>query len=360
MPRKDIVGRHKTEIPTPALLIDMAAVERNIAAMAGFFSEKACNLRPHCKTHKLPEIALKEIGAGAVGITCATLREAEVMLHSGVGSVLIANEIVSKAAIEKMVSLAGEGELIVGVDHIENAGQIADVAKVARRRMNVLVEVNIGLNRCGVAPGVSALKLAGQVAALDNLAFRGMMGYEGSLPLPDLDEKRQKCSAANKLLADTARLIEQEGIPVDIVSGGGSNTYALTGTYPGFTEVQAGSYSTMDVHNKECGMPFEETLTVLTTVVSRPEKHRAVIDAGKKAISSEFGMPAFTTKRLALFQLNEEHGHVRIVEEENDLKVGDLLELRPTHGCTTLPLYTTHYLMRDDHVEKVVEVQARR
>jgi len=360
MPENDLVGRHKTEIPTPALLVDMAAVERNIAMMADFFSDKACNLRPHCKTHKLPEIALKEIEAGAVGITCATLREAEVMLHSGIGSVLIANEIVSKAAIDKMVTLASEGELIVCVDHIENARQIAETAKVAGQRMNVLIDLNIGFNRCGVMPGAPALDLARQVAELDHLALCGVMGYEGSLPLTDLNEKREKCSAANKLLVDTADLIAHEGIPVDIVSGGGSNTHTLTGTYPGITELQAGSYSTMDVHNKECGLPFEETLTVLATVVSRPEKRRAVIDAGHKAISSEFGIPGFTTNGLSVFLLNEEHGHLQIAEEASDLKIGDLLELRPTHGCTTLPLYTTHYLMRDDQVEKVVEVRARR
>lgn len=356
----DIIGRHKTEVETPALLLYIEAVEQNIRRMANFFSDKECNLRPHCKTHKLPLIAHEQMKAGAIGISCATLPEAEIMLQSGISSVLIANEIVGETKIRKMVNLAAQGELIVCVDNIRNAEQISQAAKAVGRTLNVLVEVNVGLNRCGVPPGKPALRLAQQVWGLENIAFRGLMGYEGGIFIHDAQEKKEKCTAANRALVDTAKLIETNDIPVEIVSAGGSNTFSLTGTYPGITEVQVGSYATMDSHNREYGLNFEQAISLMATVISRPEKERTIIDAGKKAISSDEGLPSFTTEGIMLFKLNEEHGYVRIEGLNSELSVGDKLELIPSHGCTTTPLYSRYLIVRNDRVEDVVEVKARR
>ncbi len=354
-----MIGRHKTEIVTPALLLYMDAVERNIAKMAAFFSGRSCKLRPHMKTHKLPLIAQKQIESGAIGITCAKLGEAKIFLESGIKNILIANEVVAQEKIRAMVNLSHYGELIVCVDHLQNAEEISEAAKRIGRKMDVLVEVNVGLNRCGVMPGKPALEFVEKVTKLKNLVFRGLMGYEGGLFVADLEEKKKRCMECNRLLVETKDLVEKNGFPVEIVTGGGSNTFNLTGLYPGVTDIQVGSYVTMDSHNRFYGLDFEQAIAVLTTVISRPEKGRAVTDAGMKSLSTDEGLPLCKTHGILVSSLNEEHGHLRIEDPDHDLSVGDKLEIIPSHGCTTIPLHDQYILIRNDHVESVVEIRAR-
>lgn len=360
MSEDSIVGRHKSKVDTPALLLDMDLAERNIAQMAAFFADKECTLRPHCRTHKLPWIARSQIEAGAIGITCATLEEAQVMLQAGIGNVLIANQIVRSGRIARMVDLGRHGDLIVAVDDDDNAGAISQAAGAIGEKMSVVVEVNVGLNRCGVAPGRCALEFVRRLSRLENLRFRGLVGYEGGVFTHDPREKADTCRQANHLLVETCRLIEADGTAVEIASAGGSNTYDLTGTYPGITDVQVGAYVTMDSHNRAFGLDFAQALTVMATVISRPEKTRAVIDVGKKSISSDEGMPTLLAEGLSLFKLNEEHGHVRIEQPDHDVCVGDTLEIVPSHGCTTIPLHDRYVLTRGDLVESVAEIRARR
>jgi len=353
----NLIGKHKTEVNTPALLLDIEAAERNVKKMAEFFEDKQCNLRPHCKTHKLPLIAQKQIEAGAIGITCATIKEAELMTKAGIKNILIANQIIGKTKIERLVSLLSCNDIIVCVDNYENAEQISETAGKLGKKMNVLVEINVGLNRCGIAPGQSAIDFVRKISNLDNIMFRGIMGYEGGLFTNDREEKKKKCASANQLLVSTKELLEKNGFDVEIVSAGGSNTYNLTGLYPGITEVQVGSYVTMDIHNKEFGLDFEQAVFIISTVISRPEKTRAVIDAGLKAVSSDNGLPLCTQKGLTLFKLNEEHGHIKIEDPQNNLSVGDRIELIPSHGCTTIPLYGRCFIIRREYVESVAEIQ---
>ena len=355
---RDITGRHKTEIDTPALLLDMDAVDRNIAKMAEFFSDKNCNLRPHLKTHKLPLIAHKQIQAGAIGVTCAKLCEAEVFMQDGIKNILIANEIVSDHKIQRMVELSKRGDLIVCVDNFENAQCISETAEKTGVKMNVLAEVNVGANRCGLRPGKTVLEFVQRISALEGIMFRGIMGYEGGLFINNPQEKKQKCDKSNELLVSTRNLLEENGIGVEIVSAGGSNTFYLTGVYPGITEIQVGSYVTMDSHNKEYGLDFEQAVTILATVISRPEKTRAVIDVGLKSISSDFGLPSLNVKGISLFKLNEEHGHVKIENPENDLSIGDKLELTPSHGCTTIPLHDRYIITHNCIVKSVEQINA--
>ncbi len=352
-------GMHKLDVETPVLLLDMDAAERNIARMASYFQDKECKLRPHVKTHKLPLIAAKQIEAGAIGVTCAKLGEAEVFLQSGIRNVLIANQVVSDKKIRRMLELSELGDLIVCIDDYENAKHISDIARSMNRNMNVLVEVNVGINRCGIAPGEPTLDFVREISKLKNLNFRGLMGYEGGMFTNDPEEKVTKCSQCNRLLVETSELVRKDGFPVEIVSAGGSNTYYLTGEYPGITDVQVGSYVTMDSHNKSFGLDFEQAVTVLTTVISRPEKTRVIIDAGKKSISCDEGMSSFTRQGLTLHILNEEHGHVRIDNPDTDLSVGDKLEIIPSHGCTTIPIYDHYILIRNNHVESIEPIQAR-
>lgn len=354
-----IVGRHKTEIETPALILDMGAAERNITKMATFFQGKDCKLRPHIKTHKLPLLAHKQIDAGAIGITCAKIDEADLFLQSGIKSVLIANEIVSAAKIRRLVNLAKYGELIVCVDDFENAATISEAASSVGVKMNVLVEINAGINRCGVAPGVPTLEFVRRISSLNSICFRGLMGYEGGLFIDDPVEKAQVCRESNARLVDTAELVRADGFPVEIVTAGGTNTCWKTGTYPGITDIQVGSYVTMDTHNRKYGIDFEQAISILATVVSRPEEGRAVTDAGKKALSVDAGLPEVVQPGVILSNLNEEHGHVRIEEAGSKLRIGDKLEIIPSHGCTTIPLYDRYYVIRNDYVESIAEIRCR-
>ena len=357
--KNDLLGKHKAEVDTPVLLLHMDAVERNIAKMAAFFKDKPCKLRPHIKTHKLPLIAHRQIEAGAIGITCAKLGEAKIFLEAGIRNVLIGNEIVGKEKIERLVHLAGYGDLICSVDNLDNAREISEAAGRVGRRMSVLVDINVGLNRCGVQPGKPALELVQKVTQLKHLTFRGIMGYEGGLFINDLEGKKKKCMECNQKLVETKDLIEKNGFRVEIVTAGGSNTFNLTGFYPRITDIQVGSYVTMDAHNKFYGLDFEQAITVMATVISRPEKGRAVTDAGMKSLSTDEGLPISKTPGIVLSKLNEEHGHLAIENPDHGLKAGDKIEIIPSHGCTTIPLYDRYVVIRDDHVESVMEIYAR-
>ena len=356
---ENLIGKHKTEIDTPALLLYLDAVERNIAKMAAFFVDKPCKLRPHIKTHKLPLIAHKQIEAGAIGITCAKLGEAKIFLESGIKNVLIANEVVGSTKIQRLVHLSGYGNLMVCVDHVENAREISEAAGKIGRKIHVLVEVMVGCHRCGVRPGKPSLEFVQKISGLKNLVFRGVMGYEGGLYIEDPEEKKRKCFQSDQDLVTTKELIETNGFPVEIVTAGGSNTFNLTGLYPGITDIQVGSYVTMDSHNQAYRLDFEQAITVLTTVISRPEKERAVTDAGMKSCSKDYGFPTCKDPGISIFRLDEEHGHLRSENPDQGLSVGDKIEIVPSHGCTTIPFYDRYFVIRNDHVESVAEIYAR-
>lgn len=352
--REDIVGRHKSEIETPALMLDMSVLEANVAKMAGFFSGRPCKLRPHVKTHKLPMIARMQIEAGAIGLTCATLAEAASFQDAGFNSILIANLITDPLKLRHLAQLASRGDIIVCVDDFRNAADISQAAAECGSRPGILVEVNVGLNRCGVAPGKPALELATRIMRLKHVRFRGLMGYEGSFLDCLPDERNRRCSEANRLLTETKQLLEKNGLSVGIVTGGGTHTYTITGTCPGITDVQVGSYATMDGRNKAHGVEFGLATSVLTTVISRPEPTRAIADAGMKALSTDAGMPTPVKEGLSLFKLNEEHAYIRIENPDIDIKVNDKLEIIPSHGSTTIPLFDRYHAIRDDRVEAVL------
>lgn len=357
-----IIGSSKMEIDTPALLIDLPAMERNIARMANFFADKPAKLRPHAKTHKCPIIAQKQLEAGnAVGITCAKLGEAEVLVEGGIRDILIANQIVGPQKIARLVALAHHADLMVAVDDPANVADLSAAASAAGVQLRVLVEVNLGMNRCGVEPGEPALALARKVAEAKGLRFMGLQGYEGHLVFtPDPAERREKTLAAMKTLVETRRLIEDAGLEVKIVSGGGTGTYDVTGSFPGIDEVQAGSYVFMDTKYRSVGLDFELALTVLTTVISRPTPHIAITDAGMKVVTSEFGMPEVRgIEGATLTKLSEEHGKIEFASPNTDLKVGDKIELFVSHGCTTINLHDRYYGVRDGRLEAVWSIAGR-
>lgn len=346
------------EIETPALLVDLDRMEANLERMAAFFRGVSAKLRPHFKNHKCPELASRQFAAGAIGITCATLREAECLAHHGLSGILLANEIVEPAKIRRFADLAGRTEAIVCVDEERNVADLARAARTAQARIGVLVDVDVGLHRCGVPPGERALRLAQTVAA-SGLWFRGLMGYEGQvlrqLPGP---EKHAAATAAMGALMDTKALIENSGLAVEIVSAGGTGTYAISGRYPGVTEIQAGSYLLMDTEYRKCCTDFDLTLTVLTSVISKTEGDRIIVDAGLKTLSCERGLP--TIKDLAgltVRRLTAEHGIIALEDPAAAVQVGDRIEMWVHYSDATVNLHERLYGMRNGQVESIFRVE---
>ena len=359
------IGRYKTELDTPALLIDLDKMEANIEKMANYFTNVNAVLRPHVKTHKTPIIAHKQIAAGeTIGVTCAKLGEAEAVIHAGIRDVLIANQIVSTHKIARLINLARHSEIMVAVDNSQNVQAISDAASAKGVNIRMLVEVNIGMNRCGVDPGQPTLTLARQICQSPNLIFEGLMGYEGhTVAKPNRIERETTTREAMQRLIDTKHYLEKHDVAVSIMSGGGTGTFNITGSLPEMTEVQAGSYVFMDstYRNVEgVGEQFACALSVLATVVSRPERNRLIVDTGMKVLAKEFGIPQpIGIAGLEMTGLSEEHGTILVIDTNVPFTPGDKLEILPTHCCTTVNLHDRYYGIRNGIVESVWNITAR-
>ena len=349
------------DIPTPALLVDLDAMEDNIEQMARYFASRKAKLRPHAKTHKSPFLAWKQLEAGAIGITCAKLSEAEVLIQGGIQDILLANQVTHPSKIRRLTGLARHSRIIVACDSLENARDLAEAAQAAGASLNVLIEVDVGLGRSGLRTTDDVIELARYIQGSPSLKFKGIMGYEGHCVfIKDFAARKAQGEKSNARLVAFRDALIQAGIPVDIVSAGGTGTYNIAGDFPGITEVQAGSYLFMDSRYLELDLGFKSALTVLATVVSRPEPHIAVLDAGKKAITEEFGLPQVVNLPGAeLIRLSEEHGVLKLAPEAQDLKVNDQVQLIPSHGCTTINLHDRYYGIRKGDPEITWPVAAR-
>jgi D-serine deaminase-like pyridoxal phosphate-dependent protein len=326
--------------------------------MASFFRSVPAKLRPHFKNHKCPDLAARQLEAGAIGMTCATLREAECLVHHGVRSVLLANEITDGAKMRRLVDLARRADVIVCVDNEKIVNELARAAANRQTQLSVLVDVDVGLHRCGVPPGEPALCLARTVVQ-SGVRFRGLMGYEGQvlrkLPGP---EKEQAAAAAMQLLVETAKALRQEGITVKILSGGGTGTYSLSGRIPGITEIQAGSYLLMDTDYQKCCTDFDLTLTVLTSVLSKTEGERIVVDAGLKSLSCERGIPMVKdVPGLSIRRLTAEHGIIDIKDPAVPIEVGDKIEIWVHYSDATVNLHDRICGIRDGQVAEIFRVE---
>jgi D-serine deaminase-like pyridoxal phosphate-dependent protein len=250
---------------------------------------------------------------------------------------------------------------MVAVDDAANVAELDAASQAKGVRLRVLIEVDIGMTRCGVSPGEPALELARRVVASPGLRFEGLMGYEGhTVMLQDPGVRREKTEASLKLLVGTADLLRRHDIPAPIVSSGGTGTYFITGRYPGITEIQAGSYITMDgQYREEVGIDFAYGLTVLATVVSARDPDRAEIDAGLKTLTRDFGLPkVIDPPGWELVGLSEEHGHLRRAGGAI-LKPGAKVEIVPNHGCTTINLHDEYHVIRRGVLEAVWPIAAR-
>jgi len=339
------------DVSTPALCVDLDALERNVATMAAFFRGRPCALRPHVKAHKTPAIARLQADAGATGFTCATVREAEVLARHGFGDLLIANEVVDATKVPRLRALAERARVTLAVDSREGLALIRDLP------LDVLVDVNVGLPRCGVAPA-GALELARALAAT-RLRLRGVMGYEGhAMAIADPADRARVAREAMAVLLEVARTLRADGLPVDVVSAGGTGTYDVTGTIPGVTEVQAGSYALMDTAFARFGLPFAEALRCLATVVS-VQGRLAVLDAGLKALAVDHGNPELPPDVPAsVLFLSDEHASLAVGDGFR-ARPGDRLWLRPSHVDPTVNLHDRLYAIRGDDLVDVWPVEAR-
>ncbi len=351
----------KSEIPTPALQIDLDRMEKNLAFMSAHFQTVPAGLRPHFKTHKSPVLARKQLEAGAIGMTCAKLGEAEILVEAGIPSILIANQIVDPAKVARLGALAKITELIIAADHPENLYAYSRAAHTAGSILHVLIEINVGLNRCGVEPGEVAVSLAKLAQSLPGLHFAGVMGYEGhTVLIADKDERVRNTCKAMALLSGTANRIRTEGLRVEIVSAGGTGTYDITARCPGITELQCGSYIFMDTAYNLLGLPFLSALSLLATVISAPAPERAIIDAGMKTITEDNGLPEVVSPSgIRLVALHEEHGILAVDPNRACLHAGDRVELLPSHVCTTVNLHEAYYALRGEQVEAIWDIPAR-
>jgi D-serine deaminase-like pyridoxal phosphate-dependent protein len=355
-----MLGTKISKLETPVLLVDLPAMERNLATMSGFFRGSAAKLRPHFKNHRVLALADRQMAAGAIGLTCARLWQAEALVRHGIKEVLVANEIAGEGMIRRFIKLSHEAPVIVAVDHPRIVDDLASLAGRDRGLLNVVVDMDLGLNRCGVPSAGAALELARQVVS-KGLKFRGIMGYEGHLqPLAPGPAKVRSVQTAMEALADARKQIEAAGIPVEIVTCGGTGDFAIAAPYPGITEIQAGSYLLMDTWYAPYAPEFEVTLTVLATVVSKTPGKRLVVDAGVKAISGERGLPSVKGfERLRVKALHAEHAPIEMLEGDVPVAVGDTIEMLVHYHDGTINLHDRMFGVRNGIVEEVFTIERR-
>jgi D-serine deaminase-like pyridoxal phosphate-dependent protein len=355
------IGRDKNDLDTPGLWVDLEIMERNIAQMAEFIRGAGVAWRPHTKGIKIPAIAHKMLAAGAIGVTCAKLGEAEVMAAAGISEILIASQVVGVSKATRLANLCHHANVIVAIDSLENARQLSEAACRSGVSIGAVIEVDTGMHRCGVQPGESAAALARSIAELPGLHFLGVMGWEGhTVGIKDVVEKSRSIHQAVESLVKTAQLINSCGFATPIVSCGGSGSYRITASIPGVTEIQAGGAVLGDVTYSDWGAQTEPGLFVIATVISRPIPERAVVDAGRKAMNGEVSMPVSRDYPwLRVQKLNAEHGILDILYPEAELKVGDKLDFIAGYGDNTVFLHEYLFGVRNGRVETAWEVQGR-
>ncbi len=351
------------DIPTPALIVDLPAMERNIKRMADFFGGRSSKLRPHFKAHKTPAIARRQLAAGScTGLTCATVGEAEVVARERLcEQILIANEVIGPGKAARVAQLAAAGtDIIVAVDSEYGLDDIASAARAAGTTVGVVVDVNVGMPRCGVAPGEPSLALAKRVDATAGVVLRGVMSYEGHVvSIEDRANREQRVSRAIDRLLSTVRMIRDAGLRCDIVSAGGTGSYDITGDMQGITEVQAGSYVLMDTAYAKLDIPFEQAFSILGTVLSRPRLEQCASDTGLKACAVDHGNPSVKgVDGAQLLFLSDEHATIAL-PPDSTVAVGDRIELWPSHVDPTINLHDVLYAVDGPDVVEVWPIAAR-
>jgi D-serine deaminase-like pyridoxal phosphate-dependent protein len=357
-----------SELDTPVLMIDEAALDRNIARMKEATEAAGVFYRPHAKTHKSVEIARRQIAAGAVGICCAKLGEAEVMAAGGIDNILITTAVIGESKIGRLIHARNSARIAVVADNADNIAMLGNVAQMSGQKLDVLVEIDIGQGRAGVPAGPEAATLAKLIHDHGWLNFGGIQGYQGKIQMVE-DAVTRKANTESGLdkFADTIAEVEKAGIAVPVKTGGGTGTSPFDMERGLLTELQTGSYVFMDSRYNGIGWPganappFEPALHILTSVVSKPVPDRVIVDAGLKSASSDHGPPVIADVEGRTYEFGgDEHGIIRMADGgEVPWNVGDKLRLIPSHCDTTVNLYDQYMVIQGDEVVDVWPVDTR-
>ncbi|HLJ92497.1 MAG TPA: DSD1 family PLP-dependent enzyme [Gemmataceae bacterium] len=344
-------------LDTPQLLIDLDIVDSNLSRMMTALRDRPVGVRVHFKSLKCAGLARHLAEMGVQSFLCAKLSEAEVLAGAGFHDLFIANQVIGPAKLRRLTELARRAQVSVCVDDAGNVEELSRAAVSANVQIGVLVEVDIGMGRCGVEPGEPARALARQIQHRPGLRFVGLQGYDGHLQLvSNPAERRAKCLEGLEQLLATRRLIEEAGIPVAIVTGGGTGTWEFVGSHEGMTEIQPGSFVLMDSAYHAVRPEFGCALSILATVISRrPQWY--VLDAGSKAISRDFGTPVIKNRSQdRVVKLSEEH--TKVETDDPAIRVGDRLEVIPTHCCATMNLHRNCVAVRQGRIEAHWPIEA--
>lgn len=344
-------------LPTPALLLEESVFQDNREAMKELLKESSVSLRPHYKSHKCAAIAHMQIADGAVGMTCAKLGEALDLADSGIEDILIANQITDPRKISAAAALAGDCRLTVCADNSGNIAEWEAAAAYAGTVVHILVEYEIGMQRCGVNDSEEVLRLAEQIRACPHLRFEGIQAYAGHVSHMESEEERFLFTQENsRKIRSLLQMMENAGIEVRTVSGGSTGTAAIKARENLYTELQAGSYLFMDATYKTLGLPFGNALSVYSTVVS-VSQDLVVCDAGVKSCGVDQGMPEPSGFEVSRIIASEEH--FQLHSPNRKFRIGDRIRLIPGHCCSTVNLYDKIYLTDGDRVVDRIAVTAR-
>jgi D-serine deaminase-like pyridoxal phosphate-dependent protein len=357
------VGDPVETVHTPALVVDLDLVDANVSKLFALFKAKKKGVRPHLKTVKCAEFAHMFLSAGAIGVCVAKVSEAEVMAAAGIEDILITTEIAGDLKIKRFINLLRDHPKVkIVVDNIAAAKELDAEAQSAQVKPSVLIELNVGQNRCGVEPGEPALKLAQAVSKLNNLTLVGVQGYEGHLQhVHDQEERKQLCRKAMSQLVDTVKLLEQNSMPISIVTTGGTGTSEFCAEFDEVTEVQPGSFAFMDVdYRKAIGSGYAHALTVASTVISKPASNRVVIDAGLKSLSTDSGFAEVQGIKGVDYEAGgDEHGILQCEGSLIGLDIGDRVQMIPSHIDTTVNLHDLYFCHRKGILERIWNISAR-
>jgi D-serine deaminase-like pyridoxal phosphate-dependent protein len=356
-----LVGLPVEQLDTPALLVDLDALERNIASMASDIKSRGSDWRPHSKANKSPAIAHLELAAGAIGIACAKLGEAEVMAANGIGNIMVPNQVVGPIKARRAAALASQTRLILAVDSEVQARQLDEAAVTLGTHPEAVIELDTGMNRGGQLPGDEVLRLADLIANMDGLKLAGLMTWEGHcMKIADPVERDAAIRSSVGKLVDMAEQVRARGIPVEIVSAGGTGTYLTTASIEGVTEVQAGGGIWGDQMYLNLGANVEPALTIMAQVVSRPQPDRILTDAGRKSVDPSNmapipqNIPAYVEQGFSA-----EHGKIVLAEPSDTPGVGDRIFYRVGYSDQCNHLHEYFYGIRNGVVETIWPVLAR-
>ncbi|MFI5255169.1 MAG: alanine racemase [Candidatus Limnocylindrales bacterium] len=350
------LGRTKDELTTPALLLDMATLRANLDLMAAGMRSVPTTLRAHVKVHKSPHIARLEIEDGAIGVGCATVWEAIVMVRAGIDDVFVINEVVGAEKTRALALLAREADVKTAVDDAAQVDELSRAAVAAGSTIGVLIDVDEGMHRCGVASAEEALALARRISAAPGLGFVGLTGYEGHCSLEfDPVKRHAMAGEAMALLTGIADELAAKGLPSRIVSAAGTGTWEVTSRYPGVTEIQPGSYATMDGHHRGLDPRFGWAVTVLASVISR-RPDRIVTDAGSKTVGASHGR--LKDPELAVYRFDEEHS-IYVADATTPQRVGDKVEILCNYTPFAIGYFEAYHVIEDGRVTDIWPVMPR-